>query len=70
MGESSEDVKIVNYRVFDATTEKVVTSCDKMFPKKLFGQTLVGASQGWVASMEHLPVNLTDNSTSHVSHPQ
>ncbi|CAH8281029.1 unnamed protein product [Arabidopsis lyrata] len=58
LGESSDGGKIVNYRVFDPSTEQVVTSCKKKFPKKLLGQTCVGASQGWVASMEFkdLPV--------------
>lgn len=72
LGESSDGGKIVNYKVFDPSTEQAVTTCKKKLPKKLLGQTSVGASQGWIACMEYknLPVNLTDMYKPHVSSPR
>ncbi|KAG7538497.1 hypothetical protein ISN44_As13g022580 [Arabidopsis suecica] len=61
LGESPEG-KIRKHRLFDPTTEETVYSKEKTIPKKLNGQPLVGASQGWIASLENkdLTVHITD----------
>ncbi|KFK27292.1 hypothetical protein AALP_AA8G363600 [Arabis alpina] len=58
----SPEGKIVNHILFDPTTEEKVYSKEKKLPKELDGQSLVGASQGWVASVgnKDLTVHITD----------
>ncbi|CAH2069620.1 unnamed protein product [Thlaspi arvense] len=68
----SPEGKFVKYSLFDPTTEKKVFSSEKTMPKELLGRPLVGASQGWVASLENKydTVHLTDLYKPCVSSPR
>ncbi|VVB16315.1 unnamed protein product [Arabis nemorensis] len=69
--ESQEGI-IVNHWFFDPRTVERVYSKEKKLPKELNGQTLVGAPQGWVASVgnKDLTVHITDLYKPCVSSPR
>ncbi|VVB16316.1 unnamed protein product [Arabis nemorensis] len=64
--------KIVNQLFFNPAKEETVCSREKKVPKELDGQIFVGASQGWVASVNNkdLTVHLTDLHKPWVSSPR
>ncbi|RID74087.1 hypothetical protein BRARA_B01203, partial [Brassica rapa] len=52
LGETCEGSETVRQKLFDPRKEETVNGSEKTLPKELEGDILVGASKGWVLSMD------------------
>ncbi|KAJ0246050.1 hypothetical protein HA466_0176380 [Hirschfeldia incana] len=61
-GETCDGSKTVRQKLFDPRTEEPVNGVEKTLPKELERSALVGASQGWILSMDRKDssLHLTD----------